>query len=204
LDITWVVVEVCFEFRFGSSLSSFRHGDGSLFSHALADQFDAIGVVHEAIEDSVSDGRISDDLVPPVDRNLAGDDGRAPLVAILDDLEEVTTLIVVELFGPPVIQNEQIGPGQRLQHPGISAVAPCQSKLSKEPWGAMIGDGEVLPASLVAEGTGKPALSDTGGAGQQEPMTLSDPVAACEFEEQGTIETAFGTEVGIFDQRVMA
>ena len=68
----------------------------------------------------------------------------------------------------------------------------------------MIGDGEVLPASLVAEGTGKPALSDTGGAGQQEPMTLSDPVAACEFEEQGTIKTTFGTEVGIFDLRVMA
>ena len=25
-----------------------------------------------------------------------------------------------------------------------------------------------------------------------------DPVAACEFEEQGTIKTTFGTEVGIF------
>jgi hypothetical protein len=100
LNITWVVVEVCFEFRFGSSLSRFRHGDGSLFSHALTGQFDAIGIVYEAIEDGVGDGRISDDLVPSVDRNLAGDDGRAPLVAILDDLEEVTTLIVVELFGP--------------------------------------------------------------------------------------------------------
>lgn len=68
----------------------------------------------------------------------------------------------------------------------------------------MICDGEVRPASLVAQRAGKPALSDTGRAGQQEPMTLSDPVAACEFEEQGTIETAFGTEVGIFDLRVMA
>jgi hypothetical protein len=68
----------------------------------------------------------------------------------------------------------------------------------------MIGVGEVLPAGLVAQRTGKPALSDTGRAGQQEPMTLSDPVAACEFEEQGTIKTTFGTEVGIFDLRVMA
>lgn len=68
----------------------------------------------------------------------------------------------------------------------------------------MICDGAVLSASLVAEGTGKPTLADTGRAGQQKPMTLADPVAACEFEEQGAIETAFGTEVGIFDLRVMA
>ncbi|TIU64126.1 MAG: hypothetical protein E5W30_03250 [Mesorhizobium sp.] len=56
MDVTWVVVEVCFEFRFGSSLSRFRHGDGSLFSHALASQFDAIGIVHEAIEDVLYEG----------------------------------------------------------------------------------------------------------------------------------------------------
>lgn len=35
-------------------------------------------------------------------------------------------------------------------------------------------------------------------------MTLADPVAACKFEERGTIETALGTEVSIFDLRVMA
>lgn len=78
-------------------------------------------------------------------------------------------LLVLELFGPPVIQNEQVGPGQRLQHPGVSAIALCQGKRGKEPWRAMIGNGEVLPASLVAEGAGKPALADTGRAGQQEP-----------------------------------
>lgn len=56
--------------------------------------------MHEAVEDGVSDGGISDDLVPEVDGNLAGDDGRAPLIAVLDDLEEIAALFVVELFGP--------------------------------------------------------------------------------------------------------
>lgn len=85
--------------RLQLALEGRRVGIRSRDQGALAGQFDAIGVVHDAIEDGISDGRISDDLVPPVDRNLAGDDGRAPLVAIFDDFEEVMTLIVVELFG---------------------------------------------------------------------------------------------------------
>ncbi|CAM5616356.1 hypothetical protein ATER59S_05792 [Aquamicrobium terrae] len=35
-------------------------------------------------------------------------------------------------------------------------------------------------------------------------MTLADPVAGCEPEEQGAVEPAFGTEVGVFDLRIMA
>ena len=108
LMITWVVVDVWFEFRLGSSQSRFRGWDGPLFSHALACQFDAVGIVDKAIEDRVGDGRISDDLIPALDGHLAGDDYRAPLVSILDNLEEVTALFVIELFRPPVVQDRQI------------------------------------------------------------------------------------------------
>ena len=52
--------------------------------------------------------------------------------------------------------------------------------------------------------TGKPTLADAGRACDQEPVTLADPFAACELEEQGAVEPAFGTEVGVFDLRVMA
>jgi hypothetical protein len=72
-----------------------------MFAHALAGQVDAIGIVNEAVEDSVGDGGIADDFIPVVDGDLAGDDGRAALVAVLDDLEEIAALIVIELFGVP-------------------------------------------------------------------------------------------------------
>ena len=42
-----------------------RWGDGAMFSHALAGQFDAVGVVDEAIEDGVGDGGITDDFMMP-------------------------------------------------------------------------------------------------------------------------------------------
>lgn len=63
----------------------------------------------EAIEDGVGDGGISDDFVPAVDGNLAGDDDRSPLVSVFDDLKEIAPLIVVQLLRSPVVQNEKIG-----------------------------------------------------------------------------------------------
>ena len=55
-------------------------------SQALAGELDAIGVVNDAIEDGIGERRIADDLVPAVDRQLAGDDDGAGVVAVLDDL----------------------------------------------------------------------------------------------------------------------
>jgi hypothetical protein len=45
-----------------------------------------MGVVDEAVEDGVGVGRVADDLVPFVDRDLAGEDGRATAVAFFEDL----------------------------------------------------------------------------------------------------------------------
>ena len=67
----------------------------------------------------------------------------------------------------------------------------------------MIGDGQVLPTSLVSEGAGQPTLSDAGRACQQQPMTLANPVAGGELEEERAVEPALGAEIDIFDLRVM-
>ena len=50
---------------------------GGGFAQALAGQAEAMGVVHEAVEDGVGDGWIGDHLVPMLHTDLAGDDGRA-------------------------------------------------------------------------------------------------------------------------------
>ena len=43
---------------------------GSCLSHGLAAQLDAMSVVHEPVEDTVSDGGVADLLVPLDDGNL--------------------------------------------------------------------------------------------------------------------------------------
>ncbi len=46
-------------------------------------RFDPISVVHQAVEDGVGQGRVADQLVPVVHRHLAGNDGRALAVAVV-------------------------------------------------------------------------------------------------------------------------
>ena len=55
---------------------------GARLSHALAGEFDAMGVMNEAVEDGVGIGWITDDIVPAVDGKLACDDGGAAAIAL--------------------------------------------------------------------------------------------------------------------------
>lgn len=51
-----------------------------------------VGVVDEAVEDGVGDGRLAQGLVPVADRELARDDGAPAPVAIVDQLEQAGRL----------------------------------------------------------------------------------------------------------------
>jgi hypothetical protein len=77
----------------------------SLLAQALAAQFDAISVVDDPIEDGVGQGGIADKFVPAIDRKLTGDDQRAGVVAILDDLRQVARLLGQQRFGSPVVDS---------------------------------------------------------------------------------------------------
>jgi len=89
-----------------------------------------------------------------IDGHLACDDGGSFLIAVLDDLEEITALLVAKLLRPPVVEDEQVGSGERLEDLGIASVAARECKGGEQPGQAMIGDGEVLAACLVSERAG--------------------------------------------------
>jgi len=62
-----------------------------------------MSVVDEAVENGVGERWAADDLMPLLDRNLAGDEGRGALVAILDDFEEIALLRLGEGRQTPVV-----------------------------------------------------------------------------------------------------
>ena len=66
---------------------------GCRLADAVAVEHETVGVVDEAVEDGIGDGRVRDQLVPVVDRKLTGHDRRTALVPIVDDLQEVSRLI---------------------------------------------------------------------------------------------------------------
>ena len=68
---------------------SWWHSRGQAWPAACAGfrlQLDAVGIVDEPVEDGVGQRRVADDVVPAIDRHLAGDDQRAGVVAVFDDL----------------------------------------------------------------------------------------------------------------------
>jgi hypothetical protein len=77
--------------RSGFGVKSGALGGG--FAHAFALEGDPVRVVYKAIEDRVGDGRIGDRVMPVIDRQLACHDRGAAVVSILDDLEDVATLL---------------------------------------------------------------------------------------------------------------
>src|SRR5437763_14155361 len=83
-----------------------------LLAQAVAAELQAVGVVNNAIEDGVGEGGLADQIVPAVDRDLAGDQGGAAAVAVFDDFQHVTALLGTERFEAPIIEDQQLDAGR--------------------------------------------------------------------------------------------
>ena len=90
-----------------------------------------MGVVDEPVEDSVGISRIADDLVPFVDGDLAGEEGRAAAVAFFEDLVEVATGAGVEGIETPIVEDEELGAVEVAHDAGIAAVAAPQGEIGE-------------------------------------------------------------------------
>src|SRR5574338_1416506 len=80
-------------------------------AQGVAGEIDAMGIVDEAVEDGVGVGRVADDVVPFVDGQLAGEDGRAPAVAFFQDLEKIMARLRIEGLEAPVVEDQLLEQG---------------------------------------------------------------------------------------------
>src|SRR5450759_3898271 len=130
---------------------------GILLSHALSGELKAVSVVNEAIQDSVAEGGVADDVVPVFDGDLAGNDGRGATVAIIKDLQKVAPFGRIENRKAPVVEYQELNAAEGFEHAAISAVAASKSERLEQARDAMILDRTIVAAGLVAEGAGNPA-----------------------------------------------
>src|SRR5712691_7919089 len=92
-------------------------------AQAVAGEVDPVGVVDEAVENGVGVGGIADQRMPLVDRQLAGDEGGAAAVSVLEDLQEVVAGTGVERGEAPIVEDEQIDAAERARQARVAAVA---------------------------------------------------------------------------------
>ena len=129
---------------------------GGLLAQRVAAQLDAVGGVNDAVEYRVGDGRIADQVVPAVDRDLAGDDGGGAAVALLEDFEEVAALLRAKRLETPVVEDEELDAAERAHQARIATVAAGHREIGEQAGDALVEDGSVVATRPVAESAGEP------------------------------------------------
>ena len=59
-----------------------------------------MGAMNDAVEDRVTERGVGDHLVPFTDRDLAGDQQRPAVVAVVNDLEQIAALLGIKRLRP--------------------------------------------------------------------------------------------------------
>ena len=121
--------------------------------------------------------------MPLVDRELAGDEGGAAAVAILQDLQEVMAGAGIERLKPPVIEDQQIDAAERAQQARVAAIAAGERQIVEQTRDALVKDRAIVAAGLVAERRGNPALADASRTADQQIGVVVDPAALDEAGE---------------------
>jgi hypothetical protein len=129
-------------------------------AQALSSEFDAMGVVNEAVEDGVGVSGVADHVMPCGQGKLRGDDRGPAAVSLLEDFEEVMTGAGFEGLEAEVVEDKEIGPAEGLDETRMPAVASSERQILTELGPAMIEDGTVVAAGFLADGAGKPAFAD--------------------------------------------
>jgi hypothetical protein len=137
-----------------------------------------MGVVDQAVEDGVGVSRVSDHLMPFIDGDLAGENGRAAAVAFFEDLVEVSAGASVEGIKPPIVEDEELSAIEAAHDAGIASVAAGEREIGEQLWDALIEHRSIVSAGLLAESTGKPTFADAGRAAQDQIVVCVDPLAA--------------------------
>ena len=89
-------------------------------------------VVEQAVKDGVRESLVGEMLVPGLGRQLAGHDRRVLAVAVFQNLEQVATLLIARWGEPPVVDDDDIDPGELGQQADVAAVCARQRQLIEE------------------------------------------------------------------------
>src|ERR1700747_1580942 len=131
----------------GSSIGDFRR---LLLAQAVAAELQAMSVMDDAVEDGVGEGRFADQIVPAVDRDLAGDQRGAAAVAVLDDLQQVVTLLGTKWLKTPVVEDQELDAAEGTHQARVTAVAARQCEIAEQARNALVKHRAIITAGLVA------------------------------------------------------
>src|ERR1700761_576852 len=100
--------------------------------------------------------------MPIVDRQLAGDDGGSATMAVVDDFQQIASLLRGERSQAPIVENEHVDAGEALEHAGIASIAACQTEAFQHARDTLIEHRAVVATGSLPESAGQPGLACAG------------------------------------------
>jgi len=137
--------------------------------------------VEEPVADGVGQRGLADVIVPLGRGELTGDDRGAAAVPVLKDLEQVAAFLVLHGRERPIVEEEDVHPGELAEEAAVGAVGAGQAEVIEQPGGPAVVGAVAAAAGLVGEGTGDEAFAGAGGAGDEDLLMLVDPAAGGEL-----------------------
>ena len=172
-------------------------------SHGFSCEVELVGVVDEPVEDGICEGGIADYGMPALHGQLRGHDRGAQSMAVLDDFEQVASVLGAEFRNPPIVDDQDGGLGDRGEQLGIAPVGARDGQLGQQPREAPIRGAVSIAACAVGEGARYPTLSHPGRSGDEAVEMLADPAPVGERQHEVTVEPAGLSEVDVLDARRM-
>ena len=155
-------------------------------------------VVNQPVQDAVSHGRVADLSVPGGDRQLAGQQHRARLIALVADLQELPAFAVGQRRHGPVVDDQQVDTAQAVQQFAQAAVGPRHRQVTEQFRGLCEVSRVTVAAGFLREGARQPGLADAGGPEQEQVLVLAHPDRlGRERTHQLAVQSARGAKVDV-------
>lgn len=110
--------------------------------------------MHEPIQQSISQSRFIQILMPSGHGALTGHHGGLAIMPIIKDLEQVTPAFGGQRCQPPIIQDQQLGFRLLAEQARIATIGPGERQVGQKPRQPEVARGVALAAGLLRQRTG--------------------------------------------------
>ena len=106
-------------------------------------------MMHDTIADGIGQRRMPQIVMPEDRGQLTRDDGRPDVITVLKDFKEILALLIANRRQPPVVEYEDVGPGEPDQEPRVGPGCACERELMQEARKTPVERPIAFPAGLV-------------------------------------------------------
>ena len=179
--------------RSGGSASFF--GLALFEAIAFAVHLEDVDVVGEPVEERAGEALRAEHLGPLVERQVGGDQDRAALVALGENLEQQLGAGLGERHETQLVDDEELEVGELLLEPQELSVIARFHELVDQGGGGGKADRQALLAGGEAEAERNVTLAGAGIAQSDHILPTLDVLASCQLEDQRLVERGDRFEV---------